>query len=375
MANFFNNFFKSFSSKPQNSVLGIDVGSASIKLVQLKKVKGKVVLETYGEIALGPYAQTEIGRSTKLNPDKLAEAVTDLMKGANVSTYDSAVSIPMRSSMVSIIRLPEMQEKQLAQMVPLEAKKYIPVPITEVSLDWFIVPKIDGDKDPTADNADGKIVPMNEILTIAIHNDVLSNSSSLVSIANLHTTFFEVEMFSTIRSIIDPTQNSSPIMIFDMGSSATKLYIVERGIVRESHTISKGSQDITLNVSKALNVSIEYAEKLKRNFGKNSGEQDQKINDLVDLTLAPVYNQTKITISNYQSKYNKVVSKIIFVGGGCLLNGIIEKATEKIGIKIEAGNPFLRTEAPAFLKDSLAKNGLAFSTAVGLALRKLQEME
>ncbi len=375
MANFFNNFLKNFSRKPNNSVLGVDVGSASLKVVQLRKEKGKAILETYGEIALGPYAGTEIGRATKLNPDKLAEALKDLMKEASVSSYDSAVSIPMRSSMVSIIKLPEMPSKQLGQMVPIESRKYIPVPISEVALDWFVVPKIDGDEPVIAENVDGKRVPMLEVLTVAIHNDVLTTFSSFVSIAGLHATFFEVEMFSTIRSVVDPTENNSPIMIFDMGSSATKLYIVERGVVRESHVVNKGSQDITLNISKSLNVNIEYAEKLKRNFGNNNSEQDQKIKEVIDLTLSPIFSQTNATLLNYGRKYNKVVSKIILVGGGCLLNGLLEKANEKIGIKIEAGNPFERTETPAFLQNVLQKTGLAFSTAVGLAFRKLQEME
>jgi len=71
MAKFLDKFFKPFSKKSKNSVLGIDVGSASIKVVQLRKNKGRAVLETYGEISLGPYAGTQIGRSTKLPPEKI----------------------------------------------------------------------------------------------------------------------------------------------------------------------------------------------------------------------------------------------------------------------------------------------------------------
>jgi len=375
MANFLDNIFKSFSQKPKNSVLGVDVGSASIKIVQLRKEKGRVILETYGEISLGPYAETEIGRATKLSPEKIAEALTDLMKEAGASTVDSAMSIPMRFSMVSIVRLPQMSEKQIGQMVPIEARKYIPVPIQEVSLDWFVIPKIDGDEDMMIKDVDGKNVPMIEVLTVAIHNDVLNNFSSVVTQAQLATSFFEVEMFSTIRAIIDSSDSNTPVIIFDMGASATKLYIVERGVVRESHIINKASQDITLNISKALNVNVEYAEKLKRNFGKNNSEQDQKIREIIDLTLSSIFSQANATILNYGRRYNKVVSKMFLVGGGCLLNGMVEKANEKIGIKVEVGDPFSRTQAPAFLQDVLKQTGLAFSTALGLALRKLQEME
>jgi type IV pilus assembly protein PilM len=374
MAKLLNNFFNLFSKKTKNSVLGVDVGSASIKVVQLRKSKGRAILETYGEISLGPYAGTQIGRSTKLPAQKIAEALVDVIKEANVSTLNSAVSIPMKSSMVSIIKIPQMPEKQIAQVVPMEARKYVPVPISEVSIDWFVIPKAEGEQSQTMTDKSGKKVPMMEVLAVAIHNDVLNDFSRLVSESKLQTSFFEVEMFSTIRSVVEAEDNKVPVLIFDMGASATKLYVVERGIVRESHIISKGSQDITLNISKSLNVTVEYAEKLKRNFGNNQTDQDQKIAEIIDITLAPIFGQTNATVLNFGRRTNRIVSKMVLVGGGCLLNGIVERASKKVGIPVVPGDPFSRTKAPAFLETILKETGLAFSTAAGLALRKLQEL-
>ncbi len=374
MANFLDGFFKGFSKGKSPSVLGIDIGSASIKVVQLKRQKGRAVLETYGEIALGPYAGTQIGRSTKLPAAKVAEALTDVMREASITTIDSAISIPMRSSMVSTIRLPKMPDKQLGQMVPIEARKYIPVPISEVSLDWFAIPTLENEEEQMGE-VDGKKVPMTDVLVVAIHNDVLNDFSAIVANAKLNTSFFEIEMFSAIRSAIDPEDAPASVLVFDMGAAATKTYVVERGVIKESHSISKGSQDITLNIANAMNIPIEHAEKLKRNFGHNTPEQDKKIADVIDLTLAPIFAQTNAAIVNYGRRYNKVVSKMILVGGGCLLNGFQEKANEKIGVPVQVAQPFSRTQAPAFLQDILKQTGLAFTTAVGLALRKLQEIE
>ncbi len=374
MSNLFDKFFKNISGNKGPSVVGIDVGSASIKVVQLKRSKGRAVLETYGEIALGPYAETQIGRSTKLPPSKLAVALLDLFREASVSTIDSAISIPMRSSMVSVIKLPRLPEKQMAQMVPIEARKYIPVPISEVSLDWFVIPELESPDDQVKP-VEGGVVPVSDVLVVAIHNDVLNDFSTIVANAKLHTTFFEIEMFSTIRSTIDQSDVRNSVLVFDMGASATKTYIVERGIIKESHNINKGSQDITLNIANALNIPIEHAEKLKRNFGKNSPEQDQKIEQIIDLVLSPIFGQTNATIVNYGRRFNKVVSKMILVGGGCLLSGFQEKAKAKIGVEIQVAQPFSRAEAPAFLQDILKETGLAFATAFGLALRKLQEVE
>ncbi|MEY4440915.1 MAG: hypothetical protein RLY49_541 [Candidatus Parcubacteria bacterium] len=374
MANFLDNFFSSFSKKNNPSVLGIDIGSASIKIVQLKRQKGRAVLETYGEIALGPYAGTQVGRSTKLTNDKLVQALNDVFREANITTADSAISIPMKSSMVSIISLPKMDERQMAQMVPIEARKYIPVPISEVSLDWFVIPKLESEDD-RVEEVDGKKMTMADVLVVAIHNDVLNDFSSIVQMSKLNTTFFEIEMFSTIRSVIDAEDAASSVFVFDMGAAATKMYIVERGIVKESHSINKGSQDITLNIASSLNVAPDHAEKLKRNYGHNTPEQDQKIKEIIDLTLAPIFGQTNATIVNYGRRFNKVVSKMVLVGGGCLLNGIKEYAGEKVGIPVIMANPFSRTQAPAFLQEVLAQTGSTFATAVGLALRKLQELE
>ncbi len=374
MANFLDNFFNSFSKSKNPSVVGIDIGSASIKVVQLKRQKGRAVLETYGEIALGPYAGTQIGRSTKLSSDKIAQALTDVLREANVNTVDSAISIPMRSSMVSIITLPKLDEKQMSQMVPIEARKYIPVPISEVSLDWFVIPKLESE-DEKIEEVDGKKLPLADVLVVAIHNDVLNDFSSIVSLAKLNTTFFEIEMFSTIRSVIDAEDAPNSILVFDMGASATKIYIVERGIVKESHVIGKGSQDITLNIANALGIPIELAEKLKRNFGHNTPDQDKKIEEIIDLTLSTLFGQTNATIVNYGRKFNRIVSKMMLVGGGSLLNTMKERAQERVGITVQMANPFARTQTPAFLQDVLAQTGSAFATAVGLALRKLQEIE
>ena len=111
--------FSSLFTQSSKSVLGVDIGTSAIKVVQLRREHGRVILETYGAIALGPYAGVEIGRATSLPAEKIAEALKDVIREANVTTVDAAVSIPYSSSLVSIIKLPVAVEKQLAQVVPI----------------------------------------------------------------------------------------------------------------------------------------------------------------------------------------------------------------------------------------------------------------
>ena len=131
----------SLISSKEGSVIGIDIGASAIKIVQLRASHGVAILETYGEIALGPYAKVPIGKATKLSPEQLAQALLDLMKEANVTARKGGISIPFSASLISILDLPKVDAKQLARMIPLEARKYIPVPTDEVKLDWFVIPQ------------------------------------------------------------------------------------------------------------------------------------------------------------------------------------------------------------------------------------------
>src|SRR3984957_16593879 len=142
------------SGKGESSVLGIDIGSSSVKIVQLRPSRGAAILETYGEIALGPYGKEPIGRPIKLAPEVVGAAIVDLMKQANVTAKQGGISIPFSSSLVTVLDLPKFDQSTLKQVVPIEARKYIPVPISEVSLDWFVIPE-----DEATDSAFDQLKP------------------------------------------------------------------------------------------------------------------------------------------------------------------------------------------------------------------------
>jgi type IV pilus assembly protein PilM len=379
MSNSLSNIFKNLFNSKEESVFGIDVGSSSVKVVQIKKKKGKAILETYGELSLGPYAGFQIGQSTSLPPEKIIEVLKDVMKEANITTKNCGIAIPIKSSMVFTIDMPMFSEKQLNQMVPIEARKYIPVPISEVTLDWFVIPteeRIPDDSSadlPTDQKNKEEDKKRVQVLIVAIHNDVLTRFSNIVRGSELNAGFFEIEMFSTARAVLD--QDSAPVMIFDMGASATKLYIIERGIIRNSHIISRGSQDVTLSISSALGVAVDKAEKMKINFGSNLPEEDQQIADIIGLVIDPILSEVNTVLLNYERKYNKNVMKVLLSGGGSGLNGFAEYVSKKINTEATLALPFSKIETPAFLNETFKKAGVGFSVAIGVALRRLQEIQ
>lgn len=356
-------------SQEAHSVVGVDIGTSAIKVVQLRRDKGKVILETYGAISLGPYAGVEIGRATALPVDKIAEALKDVIREANVTTQDAAVSIPYSSSLISIIKLPATVKKQLAQVVPIEARKYIPVPINEVMLDWFVV----GEGANETKGEPDKI----EVLLVAIHNDTIAKFRAIASEASLAIAFFEIEVFSAVRAALE--HGLAPVAVVDMGAATTKFYVVERGLIHESHIINQGSQNLTLAASRALGIPVVEAEERKRKIGlaPTPAQQNEVTAQLVqsfELSLAPLISELSRTVVGYEQRTNQSLGALVVTGGGAALKGFKEFAQTKIQNEIRLADPFAKAQAPAFLEGVLKEAGPEFAVAVGLALRRLQEL-
>ena len=114
--------FLSTLFKKESSVLGIDIGSSAIKVVQVKKKRGRAVLETYGELALGPYAGTEVGRAASLPVEKVIEALKDILKESKCTSVSCGVSLPLSSSLITFITIPPVPEKQVGDVIAIEAR-------------------------------------------------------------------------------------------------------------------------------------------------------------------------------------------------------------------------------------------------------------
>jgi len=372
--------------KSSDSILGIDIGSSSIKIVQLRKKAGQAVLETYGELALGPYSGLEIGRATHLPADKLSEALNDVLRESNTTTKKCGIAIPLPSSMVSLIEMPAVPPSQLATMIPLEARKYIPVPITEITLDWWVIPEDDSKAGSVGTNeslgpggtvaAVSSMMPVSskvDVLVVAIHNEAINKYQEIVRKTGIDSSFFEIEIFSTMRAVL--AEENATVMIFDLGAASTKLYIIDRGIIRVSHTINRGSQDITLAMSRSLNVPVAEAENLKRSFGLEYKHQSVDVSQVMSATLNFIFSEANRVLLNFERRYNKPVSNVILTGGGINLKGFYKMAEVGFQSPIVIADPFSKLQAPAFLDPVLKGAGPEFAVAIGVALRKLQEME
>ncbi len=361
-----------FGTNKNNLAIGVDIGTSSIKVVQLKKENGRAVLDTYGALALGQYGEKGfVGQVTNLDAETLAKALTDVLAETHITSKLVVLGIPSTSCIIFILQLPaEIEEKDLATVIPNEAKKFIPVPITDVSLDWYIIPRReDSGVEARVLSESGGVARMS-VLVVATLNETLVKYTELMQKAGFPMESLEIEVFSHIRSVL--TRELFPVMIIDIGASKTKLSIVEHGVVETFRLANKGSQDMTLAIAHSLEMPFDRAENLKKEYGLIPTPEHPHVPDLIKVHLADIFQEANATILAYEKRYNKNIGKIIFTGGGAMTRGLLEYAKQSFSAELEIADPFAKVEAPVFLSGVLKTTGPEFSVALGLALKQLQ---
>ncbi len=367
----FEKILSSLQGKKDTGVVGVDIGSAFIKAIQVHKKGGKAVLDTYGEIALGPLAGLEVGQVTQLANDKIAEAATDLFKEAKITGKDMVIGLPLTSALLTVVEMPDLGEEKLKEMIPIEARKYVPTATSEVSLNWWVIPKQPlSYVDPDVEERMKQTGPMVDVLLAAVHNDVIARYQDIGKRLGATSVSFEIEVFSSIRAALGHDTNLT--LLLDFGAGNTKVTIVDGSVIRSSHLVNVGAQDVTLALSRSRGIPVLDAEELKREKGLPGDPQDPSIAEVTRLSVERIMAEVNRIYSKYQRDKHVTISKIVLTGGGALLKGFPELVTQMFPeTKVESANVFEKLDAPAVLAELLKEAGPEFAVALGLALRKL----
>lgn len=359
----------SLFSRGAESVVGLDFGASAVKAVQLKKKNGQAVLETYGAVALAPYAGSEVGRGTRLPTDKLAEALSDLLREAKVTAHAVGCAIPLSESLAVAIVLPTPRDTDsqgsagnpdISGLIRLEARKYVPTPLSEVELEWKVF-------SPLRQLADGGPAGAgeNEALITAVHRDALVRLQGALAQAGLTPSFFELELWSAARA--DGFLPDAVAGFIDIGARATKILLIDQSEVRDAHTLLRGGQDVTLALATSLGIPFVEAEERKRAGSFERGGAP-------GATLARIFAEAREVFRRYERRHGRAVGSIALSGGGALLAGLPQMAEEALGVPAALIDPFSRLSAPAFLSPLLARAGPEFAVATGAALRALESV-
>ncbi|MSR71530.1 MAG: type IV pilus assembly protein PilM [Candidatus Taylorbacteria bacterium] len=352
--------FRIFSKDDVSQALGLDIGSSSIKIVQLRKEKERIILDTYGEISLGPYAGLVAGQAVHLGEEKLIEAVQDMLKEAKVTARDAVVAIDPASAYVALVKVPNVDDRELRTMIPLEARKYIPIPLTDVQMDWWHI--------PTNVNI-GVEERMINVVLAAVNNTTLAGYARIVEKLGLTNVEYEIHGYSLLRSCSPQTQNM--VLYVDIGAQYTVISLVFQSTVLDMHVISRGSQEATVQLSKALSISMETAEDTKRVFGYKGDKSNPYVKDVMQLSSYPLFGEVARLSLMYERKYNQNIEGIILLGGGARVPGIFDVYNQTVHIAGRIATPFEQIGVPHFLKELMDKVGPTYAVAIGCALKKL----
>jgi type IV pilus assembly protein PilM len=358
-------FAKNFGAlfAKDKSILAIDVGTSSLKIIQAKREKERAVLETYGELSVSGYGGTEAGRAAMLVDEKVSQMISDLKKEAGATAHRALISIPLRYSFITTIEMPELSDKELSEAIQYEARKYIPIAISDVFLDWWRIPKKEGDA------PGGKKTV--SVLLAAVQREMIEKHKRILSGAGLEPAGFEVEVFSTARVLGGRIRGA--YLLFDVGALSTKISIIDQGIIRSVHHVDRASQAFSLAISQALGIDFKRAELMKRDIGISQKPEAAGIHHTITPLLDSIFDEADHLRTSYRRKSGVAVDKAILSGGGSLMPGFLDYAIEKLGIEVLLANPLGQFEYPAFLQAAIKNISPTFSVAAGLALRALEE--
>jgi len=359
---------KLFKKKAKPS-LGIDIGTASIKVVQLKKEEERFKLETYGQISTIGYLErlNDTFQSTSLKTLEVVarEMLRILLEKSETTVKTAIMSVPVFSSFVSIIEMPFMGEKELARAIQFEARRYVPIPLPEVILDWRVIEIgiIKNDFSPRPFK--GK-----RILLIAVPIEVVNKYLRIADDLGLSVVALELESFSVARSLMSNDKSSACIL--DVGARASSFTIVDKGIVQMSHSLDIGGGEMTRTLATGLGIASERAEEFKMTYGFNHEAEKQnrtEVKELLNVPISRIVDEIERMINSYQFKTGRKVEKIILNGGSSRLRGLVGYIGEKVGIQTVAANPWSNVIYPTVLQNTLNEIGPEFSVAVGAAMR------
>lgn len=339
-----------------NSFVGVDIGSSSVKMVELRKQGSKLNLVSYG---FTENKDEIVNSEWNKNTNYVATIVKELANRSGIKSKIAIAALPTFSVFSSLINLANVNKKEIDSAVRWEAKKLIPLPLEDIVLDWKII-KDDNDK-PKKDNNI-------KILLTGAPKTLVKKYIDIFKSTGLNLLSLETETFSLIRSLIG--NDKSTIMILELGTSTTDISIVKSGIPMINRSIDLGGLSITKAISENLNIGLSRADQFKYDLGISSQNSDDNVvPKTIMKSIDPIINEIKHLLSLYETKNQDKVEKIILSGGSALLPNLNNYLTGILNLNVVIGDPWSRVSYPLELEHLLKELGPRMAVAVGLAMR------
>ncbi len=342
-------------------MVGVDAGTASIKIVELSRWGAGKTLENYGEIKSAslykePFRNVEKG-TYLLSDYFVSRAIRAVLDEAKIRTKAAIFSIPDFSCFCVSFDLPPMSQKEIQQAVYYNAPQYIPLPITETTLDWKLIAGAPGDKQSSL-----------KIFLVAIPNQVIQEYQRVAQMAGLELYAVEAEVLGISRALAKDSKKC--ICLIDIGVQSTTINVIDKGKLKKSYSFGFAGSQLTYAISSVLNLGHVEAEEIKKKEGLISAKEN--ISNTLYLLIDPLLVEVKKILSDFYLQEEKEADEIYLTGGTSALPGLKEYFAEILKKKVEIPNCFSDLLYPPILEQTIEKIAPSFSVATGVALGGLE---
>lgn len=348
-----NNFFGR-----NKQLLGLDIGSSAIKLVQMKEHKGKFMLQKFGMKPLEPEVIVD---GTVMDAGRVVMAIKELISEMNVKLKHVAISVSGHSVIVKKIGLPVMGHDELETEVKLAAEQYIPFDLNEVNLDYHVVETAEQSEDGQSEMS---------VLLVAAKKDKINELTELVRGAGLTPSVLDVDAFA-VENMYGLNYDTGPtdtVALVNIGASVMNINILRGGSSLFTRDIAVGGSGYSEAIQRELGVSFDEAENIKKKHDPLSADADS-ITTVLDGVNAEIASEIAKSIDYFKTTVvARDISKIVLSGGCAKVTGLANQLSDRMNIPVELANPFRNVDTSDAGLDQETLSELAPLAAVGVGL-------
>ena len=349
--------------RKKKETIGIDIGSSSIKVIQLTESEGRYILNKFGLYELAPEIIVD---GTVMDSVRCVETIQRLIKEQDISTKDAVISVSGHSVIVKRVTLPQMSEDELAESIKWEAEQYIPFDINEVNMDFQILSTFTG--------ADGK-QQMN-VLLAAVKKDKLTDYTSLIIEAGLTPVIVDIDSFA-IENMYNTNyemNDNETIALVNLGAGITNINILQNGIFAFTRDISIGGNRYTESIQKDLGLSFGDAERIKKGE-EVEGAESLDVDSIIENVSTEITSEITRSFGYFKATMgSENINKVMLSGGSSKIRNLDSFLQERLELPVEFINPFRKIDIPpSFDAEYIKSIAPHAAVAVGLGLRRLDD--
>ncbi len=339
------------------NIFGLDIGSNSIKIAQVSREGNKFRL-----VAAGITPTPQPGLKSELEEDlvSVATAIKKLWQDVRISSKDVVIALPEDKIFTRVVELPPMSENELAQAIPWEAEQFVPMPLSEVNLDWQII--FQGSKP-------GKVQEKTKVFIVAAPISLIDKYLKVLEMGGFKVAAIETEMIAAVRALVP--KELPLVLLVNLGAKSCDLAVVQNGYLALTRSIPSAGEALTRAIATALSLDPLQAEEYKIAYGLAEDQFEGKIKNALSPVLEEMVSEIRKMILSWREKENENISNIILAGGTASLPAIGKFLTEKLETEIQIADPFSRMILDQNQIAGLKDKSALFAVALGLAQKEV----